>query len=360
MDANELKKYILDNNKISLVLEKVGCHNIKEYQSEYRAALPNKTNNTAVCVKKDSLFTAIRSSDVNIQGDIFTLIIELKHISFGKANKLMHNYLGLKYQFSNKNEIISNSKSDILDIFKKAKRSRCVVNQVYDIYDESILKEYSNLPHISWIKEGIMPFACERFNIGYDYSKKRIIIPWRYWCGENEKQYVGITGRTTIPNWELFDIPKYLAIKPFSKRLNLYGLYENYQTIQQERYVVVYEAEKSVLKRYSRKDGTGTAIGSHNLSDEQAKILIGLNVDIVIAYDKGIDLFDIWKDCEKFYKIRNVYYIYDKWGILQNKESPADKPNKQFQFLLKCKVKYDEQQHSQFTKRSKVKSIISV
>lgn len=325
------------------------CHDIKEYQTEYRAALPNKTNNTAVCVKKDNLYTAIRSDDINARGDIFVLITELKKVTFGKANKLMHDYLGLEYKPFTKNKKIKD-KPDILDVFKRVKHNRFIVNNDVPVYDESILREYSDLPHILWVRDGIMPFACEKFNIGYDFLKKRIIIPWRYWCGENEKQYMGIVGRTTIPNSDLLDIPKYLAIKPFRKSLGLYGLYENYQTIQEKRYVVVYEAEKSVLKRYSRKDGTGVAIGCHDLSDEQVKILIGLNVDIIIAYDKGISLYDIHKDCERFYKIRNVYYIYDKWRILNPKESPADRSNKEFEFLLKYKFKYDKKEHNQHIK----------
>lgn len=166
--------------------------------------------------------------------------------------------------------------------------------------------------------------------------------------GDND--YVGIVGRTTIPNYEELDIPKYFGIKPFSKSMNIYGLYENYQTIQEKGYTVILEAEKSVLKRYSRKDGTAVAIGSHTLSDEQVKILIGLNVDIVIAYDEGISINEIRKECEKFYGIRNVYYIYDKWGILNEKESPADKPNKQYEFMLKYKVKYDDSEHKELIK----------
>ena len=132
--------------------------------------------------------------------------------------------------------------------------------------------------------------------------------------------------------------------------MNIYGLYENYRSIQEKGYAVILEAEKSVLKRYSRKDGTAVAIGSHTLSDEQVKILIGLNVDIVIAYDEGISINEIRKECEKFYGIRNVYYIYDKWGLLSEKESPADRPNKQYEFMLKYKVKYDDSEHKELIK----------
>lgn len=351
MNANELKQYIIDNNKISLVLEKVGCHGIKEYNTEYRAALPNKTNTTAVTVKKDTLFTAINSSDITAMGDIFILVMKLQNVTFGKANKIIHQYLGLKYQYKKKET--DEEKQDILDIFKKVKKSKCVVNRDIEIYDDSILKEYVNLPHISWIREGIMPFTCKRFNIGYSYDKKRIIIPWRYWCGENENEYVGIVGRTTVPNYEVFDIPKYFGIKPFSKGMDLYGLYENYQSIQEKGYVTVFESEKSVLKRYSRKDETGVAIGCHSISEEQVKILIGLNVDIIIAFDKDVSANEVRKECEKFYGIRNVYYVYDKWNILSEKDSPADMPNKQYEFMFKYKIKYDEAEHKEMKNGNK-------
>ena len=231
---------------------------------------------------------------------------------------------------------------------KIVKKEVHIVNQDMEVYNEDILKDYVPYAHILWIKDGIMPFACKKFHIGYSYTKKRIIIPWRYWCGTDENKYVGVVGRTTIQSWDLLDVPKYLCLKPFNKAKNIYGLYENYQSIQENRFCVVFESEKSVLKRYSRKDGTGVAIGCHSISNEQARILIGLNVDIVIAFDKDVPLDIVWSQCEKFYKIRNVYYIYDKWGILQDKESPADLPNKKYQFMLKYKIKYDDTKHKQY------------
>jgi hypothetical protein len=164
---------------------------------------------------------------------------------------------------------------------------------------------------------------------------------------------VGIVGRTTVPNYEVFDIPKYFGIKPFSKGMDLYGLYENYQSIQEKGYVTVFESEKSVLKRYSRKDETGVAIGCHSISEEQVKILIGLNVDIIIAFDKDVSANEVRKECEKFYGIRNVYYVYDKWNILSEKDSPADMPNKQYEFMFKYKIKYDEAEHKEMKNGNK-------
>lgn len=277
-------------------------------------------------------------------GDIFTLVMEIKGISFGKANKHIHKLLGLYYTYSSKEK--EEEKNDPLQIFKKVKKKRHILDKDVPIYDESCMKEYVDLPHISWVREGILPFACKRFNIGYSYDRKRIVIPERKWDGDNN-DYIGISGRTTVENYEMFDIPKYFKLSDtYPKGINIYGLNENYKTIQEAGYVVVLESQKSVLKRYSRKDGTATAIGNCELTEEQVKILISLNVEICICLDEGISLQHIRKECEKFYPIRKVSYMYDKWGLIQkgSKNSPADMPNKIYEFMKKHRTIYDEKE----------------
>jgi DNA primase len=132
--------------------------------------------------------------------------------------------------------------------------------------------------------------------------------------------------------------------------MNLYGLQENYKNIQEKGYVNVFEAEKSTLKRHSRLDYTGVSLGGHELSEEQAKILIGLNVDIIIQMDKDVPLNHVRSLCEMFYGIRPVYYVFDTFGLLEKKESPADKPNKVYNVLWNRKIKYDESEHQKYLK----------
>ena len=102
-------------------MESLGCHDIKEYQGEWRAALPDGTNKTAVCVKKNNLSSAIRCGDGNKMGDIFTLVMEIKDIPFGKANKYLHKVLGLTYTYNSKEK--EEEKNDPLQIFKKVRNS---------------------------------------------------------------------------------------------------------------------------------------------------------------------------------------------------------------------------------------------
>lgn len=352
MTAIELIQYIIDNNLIQKVIDDLGCHDLKEYSTEFRCGLPGRKNKTSVVIKKETLKTRIYQPDSElVRGNFITLIMHIKDISFVKANKYLHKLFGLKYEYNSKKQKQEITKIDPLEIFKKVKRKRNKINiNDIEIYDNTIIEEYEPVLYIDWVKEdGIVEFTRKRFNLGYSYKHKRIIIPVRYWAGE-EDDYIGIIGRTTIKSYDLLDIPKYYPLKPFPKGVNLYGLQENYKSIQENNLVVLAESEKSVLKRHSRLDETVVAVGSHNLSEEQVKILIGLNVSIVIAYDKDIPLKHIRSECERFYGIRNTYYIYDKYDLLKAKESPMDLSDKKYKYLLKYKIKYDENEHKEYLK----------
>lgn len=359
MLSYELIEYIIKNDKTEYILEKLGCHDIKEHPREFRAGLPDRPNKTALSVKKETLKIKIyNANNDSSRGDIFTLCQLIKDLSFPEANKYLHQILNLEYKFNTKIK----PKIDIEDplhLFKKIKKRAFKINiDEIPIYDEVILDDYIPYCHIDWIREGIMPHTAEKFKIGYSDRNKRIIIPHRYWSG-TENDYMGIIGRTTIKEYDMLDIPKYFAIKPFSKSANLYGLQENYKGIQEAGYVVIYESEKSVLKRHSLNDHTGVSLCCHEISQEQVKILISLNVDIIIAMDKDIGIEHIRSICDKFYGIRNIYYMYDKYDLLKEKESPADKSNKIFNYLLKYKINYDEKERREYLRwqEKKVKSL---
>lgn len=354
MNAVELKNYIIENDKIEDILIALGCHKLRRNDNEIRCALPNHNNPTSVRVKLDTLSTTVFSDDMPSKGDIYTFIMDLKKIKFIDSIKLIHNILGLEFSKFNKEPEVN--KIDLLSVFKMAKS---IANaQVYKKQELEVLEEISNeyifLPHINWLREGILPFACKRFNIGYDIRSKRILIPHRLWCG-GDNDYVGIIGRTTIKNYDLLDIPKYYPLVPYPKSMNVYGLQENYKTIQEKGVVSVFESEKSVLKRYSKKDGTAVAVCGSDISNQQVSILLSLNVDIVIQMDKGVTLQHIRSLCEKFYLFRTVYYVYDYNNLLEPKESPADAESKIYDTLFDNKILYDEKEHQLYLKGLKQK-----
>lgn len=163
----------------------------------------------------------------------------------------------------------------------------------------------------------------------------------RYWL---TGELLGFNQRTTVENYEEFGIKKYFITPTYPKYLNLYGLYENYESIQKAGYVVVAESEKSVLKRDSLGDGTVVALTGKTMSNEQVRILMGLNVEIVIALDKDVNRNEVRLMCDKFKNVRRVSYIWDSTDILQSKDAPMDASNKDYQFLFENRIVYDREE----------------
>lgn len=328
------------------MLESIGCYNIKENNKEYRCATPLCSVASATAIKKQTLSVRSFYAKIEFQGDIFTLVMEIEKISFFESVKKVHKILNIPFKGIEKKE---EPKVDLLRVFKKAK-----VNKTYNvsdlkIYNQDLCDEYIQIPYIEWVREGILPETQRLFGIGYSLKTNRVVVPHRYWCGD-KNDYVGLMGRTLNTNYEILDIPKYFPLKAFPKSVNIYGLNENYKHIQQAGYVNVFESEKSTLKRHSRLDKTGVSLGGHEISQEQAKILISLNVDIIIQMDSDIDINFVRGLCEIFYGIRPIYYVYDEWNILANKECAADKPNKVYNFLWNRKIKYDKGEHEKYLK----------
>lgn len=346
MDTISLKKYIFENSKVEYILKEIGCNHIQYHPNKeyYSCSNYNGDNQSAINVKNNEYLNVVnwtRMNKFNEGSDIITLVQYNKNMSFVEAIKYMHKILDLPFEF--KKEIKQEKKIDPLAIFKKAASRRMIVN-VDDIHilEDKLLDDFVPMLHIDWLKQGITERTRKKFGLAYSYRHKRVVIPMRYWA---TGELLGFNQRTTVENYEEFGIKKYFITPTYPKQLNLYGLYENYDSIQKAGYVVVYESEKSVLKRDSLCDSTGVAISGHSLSPEQISILIGLNVDIVISMDKDVSRDEVRHLCSKFYNIRNVYYTYDSHDLLGAKDSIADAPNKIFDYLMKYKVKYDDGEH---------------
>lgn len=359
MTAIELKKYIFEKDKIRFILEQIGCkqieyHENKNYYSCTNAIGGDCNNPSAINVFNNEYLNYInytRGVSYDEHKDIISLVQYNKSFDFVKAIKYIHKILGLKYSYhkDTKEEKQEDKKDFMSNFFEKYKshRTRCNVLE-FEPLDESILNDFIPHIHVDLYKEGIMPKTIKKFGLGYSYKWKRTIFPVRYWL---DGSLMGYNARTSVENYEEFDIKKYFITPGMKKEINLYGLYENYEDILSAKYCTVFEAEKSVLKRDSRFDSTGVALQGHTISNEQVQILLGLDIyEIVIAMDKDVPIQDVWNMCEKFYRSKKVSYIYDKWGILKEKDSPADANNKLYKFLFKYRVTYDEKKHNEYLK----------
>lgn len=357
MTVEELKRYIYEEKKIEYILQQIGCHEIKfNRQKDYfSAAHPDGDNPQGINIRNSEYLnyrSFSRGVDYEDNQDLISLIQTTKKMSFIEAVKYLHNILDLPFEFKKKEEK-KKQKFDPLAVFKKIKdKNKYGKVNVDDIHvlDDKLIDDYIPMLHIDWAREGIMPWTREKFKLAYSYRHKRVIIPMRYWL---TGELLGFNQRTTVENYKEFGIKKYFITPTYPKYANLYGLYENYDGIQKARHVVIYEAEKSVLKRDSLNDPTGVALSGHSMSEEQARILMGLDAEIVIALDKDIDINEVRHVCEKFYNIKPVSYIYDEWDLLDEKDSPVDKGNKIFEFLFNHRIKYDKNEHQEYLKSLK-------
>lgn len=354
MDTLSLKEYIFENEKIEYILNEIGCHSIKYHPNKefYSCANYNGDNATAVNVKNNKYVNVTnwtRQNDFREGADIFDLVQYNKGCSFVDSVKYVHSILGLEYSPYKKNDNKEKTKFDPLAVFKRALSSRRRVNVAdINVIDESALNEYVPLLHIDWFKEGITEKTREKFGLAYSYRRKRVMIPIRYWLTGD---LVGFNARTTIPNYKELGIRKYSLTEGYNKSNNLYGYYENKDDIERLGYCVVYESEKSVLKRDSRNDPTGLALSGKSISDEQVRIILSLNInEVVLAFDNDVCIEEIRFACEKFYRFRKVSYIKDKWGLLGDKDSPTDVSNEKYNFLFRFRVEYDESEHMECIK----------
>lgn len=350
MTIGELKEYIWKNKKIEYILKEIGCHSITYHPKKefYSCGNYNGDNKAAINVKNNEYLDVInwtRSKEFGFNSDIITLVQYNKNISLVEAVKYLHKILDIEFTFKKIEK--QKKKFDPLDVFKRVVKGNKRAINVDDIHilDDKLLDDYIPMLHIDWLREGITEKTREKFKLAYSYKYKRVVIPMRYWL---TGELLGFNMRTTVQNYSEFGIKKYYLTPTYPKALNLYGLYENYDTIQKSGYVVVYEAEKSVLKRDSLNDSTGVATSGHSISDEQVRILAGLNVEIVIAFDKDITVDEVRHVCEKFKNIRKISYIYDSYSILGDKDSPADARNKDFQFLFDNRIVYDREEQQKY------------
>jgi len=361
LTAKDVKQYIYENGLIGDVLEKIGCKHIKRVErygddSYYQCANVDGTKTTAIqvyCTPYINVTDYTRSIGSN--PDLIGLIQYNKKLKFYDAFRYLCKILGIEGK--TKDELLKPKKNidtyidDYYDDDTDYEDEEICKAEKEKNYQSQLAKDISwynsCVPylHESWYREGIMPWMRDKFGIKYSYKKHRVVFPIRHYLTGD---IIAISGRTTIDCAEELGIPKYKTTAHYSKAQNVFGLYENYESIIRSGFATIFEAEKSVFKRdtvgKATGDFTAVAIQGHFLSDEQAKILCDLNLnEYIVAMDKDVSLEDVEYICSKLYVYgaKKVSYIFDSDDMLNEKDSPADKGYKAYKQLFDNRVYCD-------------------
>lgn len=331
-DLKELKKRIIEEDKIGVLLEDLGCTHVKSEQNGalFTSQLPEKfesDNKRAVQVRNNDSMTCNIRNRPDFRGDIFSLISYLAHDKRGEEIDLdlmnAKNYITKLFGWIDNG--VYKPKTDYLQIIRQISKSGLGADyEPNEIYDESILDNFILMPYQDWVDEGVPYKIQAKYQVGFDIMTERVIFPIRNRLGG----LVGVKGRY-IGSRNIDD--KYRYLYPVQMNQEWFNLNNAEKYIIEQNEVIVVESEKSVMKLEGIGIHNSLAISSSNLSETKINILyrLGEDVNIVIGYDK--DMF-VERDKQMAMKRElnrlknnNVQILHDRNNLLDKKDAPIDK-----------------------------------
>jgi DNA primase len=332
MRVDELKEYIVDNNYIETILEELGCGNIREHDGYFTASNPDGNNPQALTVyNNETLITINYTRNITKNKrvtDIFDLVSFYKDCPFPEALKYVHSILGLDYY--SENTELPNS----LQILKMLK-DMCTGEDEEDNVplkpiSEQVLSYYLPYGNQMWENENISLTTQAEFGIAYDPQTNYIAIP----IFDSIGSLVGVKGR-------YFGEPdehhiKYLYLEKCNKSRVLYGYWQNKEFIKNNKYIIVVESEKSVLKlaEYGYRNVVST--GGKTISKHQVELVTRTGCIPIIAFDKDVNEDELQDVADMFMDGINVYAVIDKDNLLNEKESPMDRQDAWEKLYKEC------------------------
>jgi DNA primase len=337
-ELQQIKNKLHEGDNLERLLEAIGCEYIKTEQRGFvvTAQLPERfysTNKRAVQVKlNDSMSCAIRNRGDFKGGSIYDLVSYIQFDKRGdeefrknlhKSKEFICKLFGwIQYLKGQKGDVVVKDYTASLKeiINGKQRRKEIVPNPVLP---EDVMQEYypygKPLPYQDWIDEGISYQTQVMYGVGFCLESKRVVFPLRNRFG----QLVGVKGR--IMKNEDDPERKYLYLYRCNNRYEWFNWHYAHPYILQEKKVYILEAEKSPMKLFDKGIYNTLAIGASDISLEQADMIkqLGLDIEIVLCYDKGITIDEIKRNAELF-KGRKVTAMFDIDNILEDKNAPID------------------------------------
>ena len=289
-------------------------------------------------------------TDCGCTFDIFGLVQRSKNEELPQAVFEVASFFNFSPE---SNEIDYKSLEDwkILENYERLNEQKEEEKKIVEMkfYDESILTHLP-LPYIvPWLEEGITYDVMKERGIKFEYSNYVIIIP-HYDINNN---LVGIRQRTLVKEDEIYGKyrPAYLHYQLYNHPLgfNLYNINNSKNAIKSLKKAIVFEGEKSCLlyaSYFGVENDISVACCGSSLISYQVELLLSLGVEeIIVAFDKqfqeiGDKEWVSWTKKlneinNKYSKLVNVSFLFDKWEMLGYKDSPIDKGKETFLELFK-------------------------
>lgn len=307
---------------------------------------------------------------------LFNLIMNIENCDFSQSMKNVCTAAGISIKRDRRGfpKVINPELTYLQQRKEKTKKKKSFDFTPLAKIEDNIMNYFStDIYYQGWLDEGISIETMDKFNIRWYEVEKHIIIPHYDIFGN----LVGIRRRSLqekdkknkyMPEDQVLMSKKYNYAH--SLGMNLYGLYENKEAIKKYQTVIITEAEKSVLlsNSFFGEDSITVATCGFNISNWQRNILLRLGVStVILAFDNDFlysDFADLDEEnlenyspeiIEKYKKYKTylnrieslgkkfapfctTYKLWDKQGLLEEKDSPFDKGKETFNSLMKNKV----------------------
>jgi hypothetical protein len=307
------------------------------------------------------------------QMSIYDLLMTINDWEFSQAYHFLLRFKNIDTMGIQKKKGFNNKDKECKDwaFFDKYRRIQQMKEKEVDranVFNHlSVLPSYSvdNLNRFdkvypnSWLDEFIDERAMWKFGIRFYTLQWKAVLP-HYDINGN---LIGIRGRSFLEQ-DIKDGKKYMPIyyngEGFKHPLqfNLYGLYENLESIKQQKKIMLVEAEKGSMQAetYYPDNSFVVALCGSVMSNYQRDLILSLGVDeVFIALDKQYKtnletdedikeynnyILKVKKIADRLVHFVNVYIIYDDEDRLEYKDSPTDKGKQVLEVLMKEKHKY--------------------
>ena len=304
----------------------------EEKGGEYWCLSPLKEENTpSFSVRKETNTFYDFSSGKG--GNLLNFIRYYHRCSFSDAVEILKKYAGCNGEISPKRKMASIEVAKRYRVRKKPVK----VPQTKVLPDDYMLRYERNPEKLAvWEAEGISEASLERFQVAYDSFSDRLVYPIRNVNGE----IVNVGARTLDPDWKQKKLRTYSYMFSWVGGMNtVFGLAENRDEILRKKEVILFEGAKSVMIADSWGVKNCGALLTSHLSQFQLKILAKLGVRVVFALDKEVVIRDD-PNIARLKRYVSVDYIWDRDGLLDEKDSPVDKGVEAFMKLYEGRLHY--------------------
>lgn len=331
---NKIKELFIEQpEKLVTLLEDFGFEHINHRGSEIRFARDLQGGSNISIRLKNNPYCCVSDWSRGVSTDIISYIIQEKGANFRDVLQSAKTILNLSNDW-------------------KPQRKKALFGGIYDnlycrtkeiklkTYEESVLDKYEQIGNLRFLDDGISLDAQKFFDIRFSAEDNAIILPLHNEVGD----LIGAKARINGDPQE--GESKYYYPLPTQVSQTLYGYSKNYEHLYGADTIYIGESEKFCMQLYTMGIRNCVSIGSHTLSEKQAKLLLQLQPkSITFMLDEGLDLIETKRNADVLQSVSGMMqveiYFFDHTDCLAlgPKDSPSDHGIKVWNEIIENHIK---------------------